>query len=45
MIIDYCHNHYHNHNHYDNYNHYHKHNNHDHQSYDAVTDAVVANED
>ena len=40
--IDYCHNHYHNHN---NYNHYHKHNNHDHQSYDAVTDAVAANED
>ena len=25
--------------------HYHKHYNHDHQSYDAVTDAVVANED
>ena len=42
MIIDYCHNHYHNHN---NHNHYHKHYNHDHQSYDAVTDAVVANED
>ena len=45
MIIDYCHNHYHNHNHYDDYNHYHKHYNLDHQSYDAVTDAVVANED
>ena len=42
MIIDYCHNHYHNHN---NYNHYHKHYKNDHQSYDAVTDAVVANED
>ena len=42
MIIDYCHNHYHNHN---NYDHYHKHYKNDHQSYDAVTDAVVANED